>query len=166
MIQVAKIKFDACYQKPEKILKWLGYKPHTRGYVKSHKDGRFHAIIFGGDIELHFDVTTPSGHHMVLPSDYTTPRELSRFLTFMKKFPRTLKEEKKKEFKPPSLKSIQTGISDNELDKIKKDKKTEKYDLKKQNEIRETIQKLGYVPNFLKGKIKKYKIDFSTINKQ
>ena len=92
-VSIARINLERCWMKPEVILRILGYKKHTKGYIKPHKDGRFHAIPFGGEIELHFDVTVDN-KHMVLPSDYILPHEISRFKHRVQKHLKTVKEEK------------------------------------------------------------------------
>lgn len=154
-VSVAKINLERCYRKPEFILKTLGYKKHTKGYIKPHKDGRFHAIPFGDEIELHFDVTVDN-KHMVLPSDYILPHEISRFKHRISKFLKTVKEDKPKEFKIPPLNELR-GIKTKS--QMKKDLKKIHNREKKIEEIKKVVATLGYVPSFLKDKVRAWKIE-------
>jgi len=75
--------------KPGHLLHKAGYHPYiksktgAKSYIKPDKEGRFEAYVIGQTIDLHYDVWVGKDKHMVLPSDYRTPKEKNRIIAIM-----------------------------------------------------------------------------------
>lgn len=65
------------------MLTILGYSQREKDWIRKTENGRYHAIVIGRDINVHFDVDTLDGRHMTLPSLVTLQTEKKQMLKYL-----------------------------------------------------------------------------------